>query len=684
MRVMTGRGLLGVIATAALVATSVVLGVLGTAWDKPLNAVVFVITFVAAVVSALYTVRSYRVARAGSSLTLAQVADALAGAVRTQWQLEAEHWSVGEPLHPSYAPVPELSGSWTGLVKAAALNVPSRRWGKGYADLAGDAGQISRTFSRVPTGKLVILGRGGSGKTVLAIQLVQSLLAGRNPGGSLPVLLSMASWDPEALGCLDWVVGRLELTYTGLRLPVTDGGPTRARALAEAGLLVLVLDGLDEIPASVRGVAADRVNRLGPGQPYVLTCRSADYRAMTSTEEGSMRLHGCAVVEMADLEPAVAADYLTQTTGDPARWDEVTDTLLSERHAPVTEALRTPIMVSLAREHYNPPRTTSRDAPPPDPAGLLGFSSPVEIEHHLLDSYLTAAYRSHGRASGVRPGHRWDPVSAERTLRWLASHLAGRQSDDLAWWRLWRVVPGLAVVDKLIIAAAITASVTPIIGSLWYGLACGAVGFVAGGLLPGFKAPLAAGEPRRLGLQRPTLAQCMGTIVLAVPVTLLFWAVGDLPTALVLGVCVALGGPITNTLSLNGGAAIDVVTPRRALRDDRRAALVHALEAGGLSAVVGWAILRPYPELGPMAGAVTMGLAVGLTGWFASAAGRFAQTRLWLRAHGLPLRLIRFLDDAHDRGVLRRFGPFYQFRHTLLRDRLADPPGEDAGSTPNA
>ncbi|MDF5757371.1 NACHT domain-containing protein [Spongiactinospora sp. TRM90649] len=679
---MTRRGLLGMIATAALVAASVVLGVLGTAWDEPLDAVVFVITFVAAVVSALYTVLSYRVAKAGSPLTLAQVADALAETVRTQWRLEAEHWSVGVPLYPPYTPVPELSGSWSGLVKAAAPNVPSHRWGKGFADLAGDAGQIERTFNRVPTGKLVILGRGGSGKTVLATQLVQSLLAGRKPGGSLPVLLSMASWDPEALGCVDWVVSRLELTYTGLRVPVADGGPTRARALVEAGLLMFVLDGLDEIPAAARGVAADRVNRLGPGQPYVLTCRSADYRAMTSTEEGSMRLHGCAVVEMADLDPAVAADYLIQTTGDPARWDDVTDTLLSERHAPVTEALRTPIMVSLAREHYNPPRTTSRDAPPPDPAGLLGFASPVEIEHHLLDSYLTAAYRSHGRASGVRRGHRWDPDSAERTLRWLAGHLAGQQSNDLAWWRLWRIVPGRAVADELITAAAITAAVTPITGSLGYGLACAAVGVATGVLLPGLRAPLAGGEPRRLGLQRPTLAQCMSTIVFAVPVALLFWVFADPPTALILGVCVALGGPVTNTLSLNGGAAIDVVTPGRALRDDRRAALVHAVEAGGLSAVVGWAIMRSYPQLGPAAGAVTMALAVGLTGWFASAAGRFTQTRLWLRAHGLPLRLMRFLDDAHDRGVLRRFGPFYQFRHTLLRDRLADLPGENAVPLP--
>jgi NACHT domain-containing protein len=37
----------------------------------------------------------------------------------------------------------------------------------------------------------------------------------------------------------------------------------------------------------------------------------------------------------------------------------------------------------------------------------------------------------------------------------------------------------------------------------------------------------------------------------------------------------------------------------------------------------------------------------------------------------LPWRLLRFLDDAHRRGVLRREGPVYQFRHAHLQDRLA-------------
>ena len=44
--------------------------------------------------------------------------------------------------------------------------------------------------------------------------------------------------------------------------------------------------------------------------------------------------------------------------------------------------------------------------------------------------------------------------------------------------------------------------------------------------------------------------------------------------------------------------------------------------------------------------------------------------QLALRRH-TPVRLLRFLDDARERNVLRTVGPVYQFRHARLQDRLA-------------
>jgi hypothetical protein len=51
--------------------------------------------------------------------------------------------------------------------------------------------------------------------------------------------------------------------------------------------------------------------------------------------------------------------------------------------------------------------------------------------------------------------------------------------------------------------------------------------------------------------------------------------------------------------------------------------------------------------------------------------GAFVACRLLLAVRGqMPLRLMSFLGDAHQRGVLRQAGAVYQFRHARLQDRL--------------
>lgn len=77
----------------------------------------------------------------------------------------------------------------------------------------------------------------------------------------------------------------------------------------------------------------------------------------------------------------------------------------------------------------------------------------------------------------------------------------------------------------------------------------------------------------------------------------------------------------------------------------------------------------------------------GLTAW-----GQWvALARIWLPLTGrLPWRLMAFLDDAHQREVLRQTGAVYQFRHASLQDHLnstyrrrsAGEPTRDPGEPP--
>ena len=82
-----------------------------------------------------------------------------------------------------------------------------------------------------------------------------------------------------------------------------------------------------------------------------------------------------------------------------------------------------------------------------------------------------------------------------------------------------------------------------------------------------------------------------------------------------------------------------------------------------------------------LVGGLAVGLVVGLVAGFVIGTGRLAVSawgswllfaRLWLPLTGrLPWRPKRFLEDAYNRGVLRRTGAAYQFRHAQLRDHLA-------------
>lgn len=51
--------------------------------------------------------------------------------------------------------------------------------------------------------------------------------------------------------------------------------------------------------------------------------------------------------------------------------------------------------------------------------------------------------------------------------------------------------------------------------------------------------------------------------------------------------------------------------------------------------------------------------------------GPWLIARCWLALRGrLPWKLMAFLNDAHTRGVFRKSGGFYQFRHARLQQYL--------------
>jgi hypothetical protein len=305
---------------------------------------------------------------------------------------------------------------------------------------------LPKVLARVPTGRLVVLGDPGSGKTVLVLGLVLGLLESRKSGEPVPVLFSAASWDPIAAGLHDWLADQLSLSYPSLAMPTSTASVSRRfRDLIDNGLIVPVLDGLDEIPYPARVSAVAKLNEaMRPGDRLVVTSRRQDFLEAIKPKDGPwVPLHGAAGIQLRSLDPSTVTEYLYAdvTRDQESPWWPTLTGLTAE--APLSEALSNPLSLTLARAIYNT-RMGEPGAAQPNPAELLNLPDRAAIENRLLSAFVKAAYLGSDTETGS--SRHWDPNRAERWLIFLAHHL---ESDiggtDFAWWQLIKPVPRLVV-----------------------------------------------------------------------------------------------------------------------------------------------------------------------------------------------------------------------------------------------
>jgi hypothetical protein len=216
------------------------------------------------------------------------VLEQLAGVVREQWLEEATRRGLNHPLPLALRWNAADSGRMSN--PGATRKVLPRLWGKGVEQrrlLTGSLSEVSERFVQLPIQRLVVLGEPGAGKTVLAIQLLLDLMERRARDTKVPVLLPMASWNPEERSLREWIADQLGEMYPGLGAPVSDGSSAPSISLAEAlmrdDLILPILDGLDEMPRHLRAVALQAMNlafaeRRTQADPMVVTCRLHEYR----------------------------------------------------------------------------------------------------------------------------------------------------------------------------------------------------------------------------------------------------------------------------------------------------------------------------------------------------------------------------------------------------------------------
>jgi hypothetical protein len=448
--------------------------------------------------------------------SLAAIADKLADKINDQWSKEdtVRRLNDRDPLSIGWVPAdPDLVDDWPSLKQLATTGVgwpavpPEGTWATGPAGLAGEDNKLADALARVPTGRLIVLGGVGAGKTMLLLGLVLDLIARRHETGvaRVPLLAPLAAWDPSRQNLYKWLATQLTTIDPSLTAqpPPDAAGDTRAEALLARGLILPVLDGLDEIPAPLQAIAIHQINTaIPPGHHFVLASRTEAYQAAVHPV-GTVRetLVGAAGVTVRPLDPATVANYLREGGRDPelaARWDPVVRVLGTT--APAGEALTTPLMASLARIIYNPSPGDRLDAPGRDPSELCStreLPTRGAVERALFNEFIPAAYRPAARSS------HWTASQAERYLIFLARHLKYdlRGTTNLAWWDLQKAT-------------------SPKLAGITVGLVAGLTGAILGGLgaaghTGGFIVAFAVGAPVALAIRsrrKPDGAHAWGLV----------------------------------------------------------------------------------------------------------------------------------------------------------------------------
>ncbi|GAB4002864.1 hypothetical protein GCM10029992_42370 [Glycomyces albus] len=205
---------------------------------------------------------------------LVEAAGSLARELRLRWREEEEHRQLRDPfpLRVRWEPLaPEQVDCWENIRRSPPGATA------GPLDLIGRLDQIADLYGQIPSGRLVVVGRAGAGKSILTLRFaLDRLRGGRKPTDPVPVIFRLESWHPAVTTLREWMTAQLLRDHPGLSAPA-PGGVSLAAALVEHDLILPVLDGFDEIAPGMRRAALEALN-AATGMPLLITSRPDEYR----------------------------------------------------------------------------------------------------------------------------------------------------------------------------------------------------------------------------------------------------------------------------------------------------------------------------------------------------------------------------------------------------------------------
>jgi hypothetical protein len=546
-------------------------------------------------------------------------------------------------------------------------------------------------YELLPYRQLVVLGAPGSGKSVYLMLMALEMLERPAPGDfAVPIILPLGSWNPKSSPDIwAWIESRIVREYPNIFRTRHDA--QILHQLLQTSQILPMLDGLDEMPLPLRGSAVDALRQqITPERQLILACRLTEYSEVVA-EYGPLAT--AAAIKLDTVPVDAAMDYLmaARPADGPTSWRPVADE--ARPGSPVADALKTPLMVGLARAVYE---RTHKD--PSELTNKRRFPDASTVERHLVSAYVPSRYGLDADTVNAKP----QPEDSsdlrryrqhDRWRRFIASRMLHSDTPrELEWWSIAYFLPRTRT--RIAFVAF-----------------CGAVGFIVGwtvyakilhephpilvGDLSGIATATASAIPAFFGTLPgpPVLMRARfewdGGRTEAVRSGM---AIG-LPCALITGVVGAVSQlPWQSTLTYTvlalaiAGVFAAVVrwsyptertlapSPKTILRTDGRSTIIRACivfiittlvlvglfsyaYGAGVDAVVGALIVGSFLALGAVLSCPWS--------WY-----QIANVCFFLRRQ-MPFPLMRFLEDDYNRDVLRQVGSVYQFRHAVLQDYLA-------------
>ena len=275
--------------------------------------------------------------------------------------------------------------------------------------------------------QLVILGEGGSGKTIALLQLLKSLLNEIRDNLSMenafPILFHLGSWAEKQLSLEEWFVSELVDIFSE-QPPIKD-----IERLVKQRDFVFLLDGFDEVPESVRQDLFNELQQFtdkGFGSsktPFILCSRPSEYEAAVRNGETKRNIQAVTLkkVNTDDIEQYLGGDeyrYIREFVlekdsmlYEPARRPFILNALATSYEDIVVDD------INELREAINSGR------------GMIGQSGMEPVPDIILQRYIDQQFR---RAQSDEETSEYGlyPEQTTEYLTWLA-HKLNETSQNL-------------------------------------------------------------------------------------------------------------------------------------------------------------------------------------------------------------------------------------------------------------